>query len=404
MSNFSQQVFIISLLLSLVVASLGGMMLRGMKQQSWLLPYCVIATLVHLLWLAWPVVPPVVTDLARWPFAAWIGFVIVATALFPLFALACIIARVREKSLRHHIPAIYASICFAGAVALCLGGASLRIREEVVLVANLDPRLDGFRVANFGDVHVDRFIGPADLKKAVRAVAARDVDVLAVTGDLIDDFRLIEPTLDALYDPRIPVAVAVIGNHEKMGNLAPVISAYRTRKDRISLLVDSSMTVVHAGARAHFVGVDYAMGSDGGHMLPDAEQKQMMARQAGSAFPKTGPDELVVALAHHPEFFPVAASRGAQLTLSSHTHGGQVKAFGRPLVTAYDYMSGRYEANNKHLDVSAGFGHWLPLRVGVPREVVIVTLRRAKTTARARPANSSVVHRSKAGRVDRETA
>ena len=60
-------------------------------------------------------------------------------------------------------------------------------------------------------------------------------------GDLIDDYRLIEPTLDALDDPRIPATVAVIGNHEKMGNLAPVINAYRSRKDRISLLLSTAI-------------------------------------------------------------------------------------------------------------------------------------------------------------------
>ena len=99
------------------------------------------------------------------------------------------------------------------------------------------------------------------------------------------------------------------------------------------------------------------MGFDGSHMPPDAEQKRMMARQAATAFPKAGPGEPVIALSHHPEFFRrLPLTQGAQLTLSSHTHGGQVKAFGRPLINAYDYMSGRYEANNTHLDVSAGFG------------------------------------------------
>lgn len=381
MSNFTQHVFIISLILSLTVGLLVGMLLRGMKHQNWLLAYWVIATHIHLMWLAWPILSSDATELMRWAFAVWIGIVLVATALLPLFALAYVIARVRGKPLSRLIPAMYAGICVTCGVALCVGGASLRIREETVLIPNLDPRLDGFRVANFGDVHVDRFIGPTDLEKAVRTVAGQNVDVLAVTGDLIDDFKLIEPTLDALDHPRIPAIVGVIGNHEKVGNLAPVINAYRSRKDRISLLVDSSTIVNRAGARAYFVGVDYAMGSDGKHMLPAAEQKRMMARQAAIAFPKAVPGELVIALSHHPEFFPAAASKGAQLTLSSHTHGGQVKAFGRPLINAYDYMSGRYEANNKHLDVSAGFGHWLPLRIGVPREVVIVTLRRANTAS-----------------------
>jgi hypothetical protein len=385
-SNFTQHVFTISLILSLLVGSLAGMLLlRGMKRPKWLVPYCVFAMLVHLLWLGWPVLSPRVMDVARWGFAIWLGTVLVAAALLPLLVLAVAFARIRGKQRSRHVPAAYAATCLICGVALCLGGASFRVREETVFVAGLDPRLDGFRVANFGDVHVDRFIAPADLGDAVRTIAGCDVDVLAVTGDLIDDFRLIEPTLDALDDPRIPAIVAIIGNHEKMGNLAPVLNAYRSRGDRFSLLIDSSTAVSRAGARVHFVGVDYAMGADGGHMLPAAEQKRIMARQAESAFPKTGLGEPVIALSHHPEFFPAAASQGAHLTLSSHTHGGQVKVFGRPLISAYDYMSGRYEADNKHLDVSAGFGHWLPLRLGVPREVVIVTLRTPKRSEQVAP-------------------
>ena len=93
-------------------------------------------------------------------------------------------------------------------------------------MAGLDPRLSGLRLANFGDAHVDRFIAPSGLQAAAQAVARRDVDVLAITGDLIDDHRFIEPTLDVLDDPRISNIVAIIGNHEKMGELAPVLRAY----------------------------------------------------------------------------------------------------------------------------------------------------------------------------------
>jgi predicted MPP superfamily phosphohydrolase len=35
------------------------------------------------------------------------------------------------------------------------------------------------------------------------------------------------------------------------------------------------------------------------------------------------------------------------------------------------------------MDVSAGFGHWLPIRFGVPREIVILTLRPANSAALA---------------------
>lgn len=377
MSNFTQLVFAYSLLLTLLVGSISGLSVRGTRGQGWLLPYVLVATLVHLLWWAWPVLPSGARLVTRWSFAVWLGFVLAATALLPLYATAQIIARLRVSAGGTRLSVIFAGSALSLGVLLVVGGAPLRIREETVLVRNLDHRFDGFRIANFGDVHIDRFIGPADLKEAVSDVAARDVDVLAITGDLIDDYKLIEPTLDALNDRRIRNIVAVIGNHEKMGELEPVTDAYKRRKGRISLLTDSNITVHHSGARAHFVGIDYTMASDGRHMLPEAEQKRGMVRQASAAFPKTSPNELVIALSHHPEFFPIAASQGAQLTLSSHTHGGQVAIFGRALFAAYDYIAGRYEAGGKQLDVSAGFGHWLPLRLGVPREIVIVTLQGA---------------------------
>ena len=45
------------------------------------------------------------------------------------------------------------------------------------------------------------------------------------------------------------------------------------------------------------------------------------------------------------------------------------------LLDLYPFLHGLYQKGDASLDVSAGFGHWLPLRFGVPREIVIVTLR-----------------------------
>jgi uncharacterized protein len=110
-------------------------------------------------------------------------------------------------------------------------------------------------------------------------------------------------------------------------------------------------------------------------MLPRPEQDAAMSAQADEAFTGLHNGETVLALSHNPAFFPFAAAHGAQLTLASHTHGGQLKLFGRPLIDAYPYLQGLYRRGHSYLDVSAGFGHWLPIRFGVPREIVIVTLR-----------------------------
>jgi predicted MPP superfamily phosphohydrolase len=101
-----------------------------------------------------------------------------------------------------------------------------------------------------------------------------------------------------------------------------------------------------------------------------------MTVEADAAFAGLSKGDTIVALSHHPAFFPIAAAHGAQVTLASHTHGGQIRLFGRPLVDVYPFLQGLYRRGDASEDVSAGFGHWLPLRFGVPREIVIVTLRR----------------------------
>jgi len=206
-------------------------------------------------------------------------------------------------------------------------------------------------------------------------VNGHQVELLAITGDLIDDLTQLEPALDALERSAARSIVAVLGNHDKMANEKAVVDAYRRRAPRIDLLVNSSTVIARGDAHLRIVGADYPLDSHGGHMLPRAEQDAAMSAYASKAFAGVAREEIVVALSHHPEFFPIAAASGAQLTLASHTHGGQVSLFGRPLIKAYDYVHGPFVNGGASLDVSAGAGDWLPVRIFTPREVVIITLR-----------------------------
>jgi predicted MPP superfamily phosphohydrolase len=250
------------------------------------------------------------------------------------------------------------------------------VRQEDIRVAGLPPGLDGFRIANLGDVHIGRFIDVKELGRGIKAINDQKVDLLVVTGDLVDDVTQLESSMQVLERSNTPNRiVAILGNHEEMGNLPKILSIYGEHKARITLLVNKSIAITNAGATLDIVGVDYPMNPRGGHMLPRPEQNAAMSAQAEVSFTGLVNGEMILALSHHPAFFPFAAAHGAQLTLASHTHGGQLRLFGRPLIDAYPFLQGLYRRGDSHLDVSAGFGHWLPIRFGVPREIVIVTLR-----------------------------
>jgi hypothetical protein len=263
-----------------------------------------------------------------------------------------------------------------GLIASVGSTSEARIREEIVAIRDLPSGLEGVRIANLADVHIGRFVTVADLGRAVRRIDAEGADYLVVTGDLIDDFTQLDQTLSTLETSKALPVVSVLGNHERMGDIEATLAAY-SRRRRTRLLINDYVDLAHKGSSIRFVGIDYPMAEDGGHVASPARHDRLLRDFAGRAFARGRGRGLTVALSHHPGFFPYAAARGARLTLAGHTHGGQVALFGRPIVEAYRYMAGRYRMGEAQLDVSRGFGHWLPLRIGVPREIVILTLVRA---------------------------
>jgi len=101
-----------------------------------------------------------------------------------------------------------------------------------------------------------------------------------------------------------------------------------------------------------------------------AAVKKLLQQRVAEAFP--------ILMAHHPHAFDAAAEEQMPLTLSGHTHGGQLMlnealGFGPAL---FRYWSGLYSRGQSKLIVSNGVGNWFPLRVNAPAEIVHLTLRR----------------------------
>jgi hypothetical protein len=94
---------------------------------------------------------------------------------------------------------------------------------------------------------------------------------------------------------------------------------------------------------------------------------------------QVGTDDPVVLLAHEPDIFPNVPARVA-LTLSGHTHGGQIRV---PLIwpafvpSKYGarFAYGHVVEGGRHMVVSGGLGtSVIPARLGVPPEIVRVEL------------------------------
>jgi predicted MPP superfamily phosphohydrolase len=84
----------------------------------------------------------------------------------------------------------------------------------------------------------------------------------------------------------------------------------------------------------------------------------------------------VLLMAHEPDIFPSIPDR-ISVTMSGHTHGGQVRLFGYSPVVPSRYKNryayGHVVENGRHLIVSGGLGcSIVPIRFGSPPEIVML--------------------------------
>jgi len=224
--------------------------------------------------------------------------------------------------------------------------------------------LDGLRVAYLSDLHAGSFMREAELCAIFDQVAALEPDMVCLGGDLINTFeREILMYRAALARIHPPLGVfAVPGNHDHF--YGRDISLWETflRSRGVAVLINSGVRVQHGDDTLWVAGVDDL--TEGEPDLPAA----LRGHHEG---------EPVLLLSHHPDFFWEAAAAGVDLTLSGHTHGGQVLVFGKtPLDhTRFGYWRGHFEESGAQLYVSRGVGvTFLPLRIGATPEIPVLRL------------------------------
>ena len=193
-------------------------------------------------------------------------------------------------------------------------------------------------------------------------------DLLICTGDLLSSPSGIEPVFELLGDLKPPMGVWYVrGNNEveELDHSSRFLERLRERGWRV--LQNQHVRVSDPGGAWLMVGVD-----DPNNELDNLEQAL------------TGAPEglFTLLLSHTPETFPEAKKRGIALTLTGHTHGGQVQApfigplWGDTPRTGRRYVAGVFREGDSTLVVSRGIG-WsiLPLRFLCKPELIELKLR-----------------------------
>lgn len=287
----------------------------------------------------------------------------------------------------------------AGTAGFGLAGSSyavgiepMRLRVQRYAVAARAPWPAGLTItiAVLTDIHAcEPWMSAARIESIVRRTNALGADLVVLLGDYVASQRLVTRYVDAaewapmLGALRAPLGVfAVLGNHDWWDDPAaqrrgggPVIAGAAISQQGIRVLENEAVEIVHRDGRFWIAGL--------------ADQLALLPSRRRRGHPRIGLDDLAgtlaqvpkdaaaILLAHEPDIFPRVPER-ISLTLSGHTHGGQIRLFGHSPVVPSRYRN-RYAYGHvrEHTDliVSGGLGCSIaPVRLGVPPEIVLVEI------------------------------
>lgn len=259
-----------------------------------------------------------------------------------------------------------------------VGTDRLNVRQVTVEFDDLPTAFDGYRIAQFTDVH----LGSMKDELMLRAVTAIDdmrPDLIVFTGDIQnmgpDELPRFAQTLKRLKAK--DGVMSVLGNHDysRYVNLPPDEALRNERMTRDfetsvgwQLLLNDNRIVRRGSDSIVIAGGE----NDGRPPFPaKADLKKAMRGIHAKSF--------VVMLQHDPSAWRrhILPLTNAQLTLSGHTHGGQISLFGlRPTELVGKEDDGLYVEGKRKLFVSTGLGGFVPFRFYMNPEVVEITLKK----------------------------
>lgn len=247
------------------------------------------------------------------------------------------------------------------------------VKEVEFAINNLPSQFEGYKILQLTDLHISRLFDAPWTRAVVTDSNALGVDLIVVTGDLIDGSvanRMLD--IAALGDLRAPDGVYVIpGNHEYFFDNEAWMKYFEALG--MILLSNSHKLIERDGEQIVLAGVTDITAPATGFPPPDL-------KKALAGVPK---DASIILLDHQPKNAPGAASQGVALQLSGHTHGGMILGLDRLIALANGgFVSGLYNVSGMQLYVNNGTALWpgFALRLGRPSELTLITLRRTKTS------------------------
>lgn len=249
-----------------------------------------------------------------------------------------------------------------------------RVEEYEIALPHWPRALDGMRVAHLSDIHVGGAMNRSRLLHVAALTVAARPDAVFHTGDFLThrggDFDA--PLYEALARIRAPYGQwACLGNHD-FDDVRRLVRGLG--EAGVVTLRDEVTKLSVLGQELEIAGLDFAF------------DRFDQAAHYGRIFGRWGerPDRPRLLLNHDPRGFAAVPDRCADLVLSGHTHGGHIGIQLAPghALTAVALAGipdqGIFRRAEMSLFVTRCVGFYgYPMRLGIPPEIAILTLRRA---------------------------
>lgn len=268
--------------------------------------------------------------------------------------------------------AVMATVAIAG----WFGSRALVVRRLKYAYADLPAAFDGMTIAQLSDLHVGPHTSRRFMRRIAQAVEAAKPDLIAYTGDQVDDYdvdvRYFNEHFGHLHAPLGVFAIA--GNHDVYAGWPGVRDGMRSAG--MLVLVNDAVPVRKGSDEIWIIGTGDPAGRQSfGPSTPE------VAPDLPRSLANVPPGAFAIALAHNPALWPPLAQAGVRLTLSGHTHHGQLSLPALKWSLASPFLElamGSYERGASRLYINPGTNFWaLPLRLGAWPEVTLVTLTRS---------------------------
>jgi predicted MPP superfamily phosphohydrolase len=239
------------------------------------------------------------------------------------------------------------------------------IELEVVDV-KINNLFQAYTIVQISDVHIGGLIDKDFIKSLVGKINILNGDIVVITGDLVDTkLEFAAATLDELRNIKSKYGTYfIVGNHEYFHGVKPIIDYVNSLG--IKTLENENVYIGEENSGFNLCGVYDRFGFKYKAYEPDINKAMKNLKNSPT-----------ILLAHQPKYIKeLETTKGIDLILCGHTHGGQIFPFNFLVKLEQPYVKGLNTHNEfTQVYVNKGTGFWgPPMRLGASSEITVLKL------------------------------